>query len=121
MVVRFCSERWKLFASWSWEIPPPSFLVSMSPDAVVGSAYSDPNVWNVSRQSPTFSRFTSCTISHAEDQVGAAVAQHQFSYASLKPWGASMSASSRRSDARMLGSVEMLGESVDPTWGAGCQ
>jgi hypothetical protein len=32
--------------------------VEINPDGVVGSAYSEPTVWKVSRQRPIFGRFT---------------------------------------------------------------
>lgn len=71
MVVRDCRDWVKFMCSLAW-VP----RCEMSPEAVVGSPYSPPAVWNVSRQRPMLGRSTSWTISQAEDQVEAWVAQH---------------------------------------------
>lgn len=71
MVVRDCRDWVKFMWSFAW-VPK----CEMSPEEVVGSPYSPPAVWKVSRQRPMLERSTSWTISQADDQVGAWVAQH---------------------------------------------
>ena len=90
----------------------------MSPEAVVGSAHSLPAVWKVSRQSPILGRLAAQTRSYAERQVGAWVAQHQFSYARRKECVARRSARAARSVARDDMDEFMEGESEEPTYGS---